>query len=159
MKNIVFSRIDDRLIHGQVMTGWVQYTQASEVVIVDDKVAKDSFMQMVMKSSMPAKIALKILSLADAVEYLKSESDNTSEKIFILAKTPQVYLDLVNAGVEIKTLGIGGMGARAERESFYRNISASKEEVEVLKELASKDIDVFVQVITDDKPIPLKSII
>lgn len=51
MKNIVFTRIDDRLIHGQVMTAWIQYTQATEVVIVDNQVAKDSFSIMIMKMS------------------------------------------------------------------------------------------------------------
>ncbi len=56
MKNIVWTRIDDRLIHGQVMTQWIQNASATEVVIVDDAVAKDSFLQMIMKSSMPAKI-------------------------------------------------------------------------------------------------------
>lgn len=43
MKHIVWTRIDDRLIHGQVMTQWIQYTEANEVLIIDDGVAKDSF--------------------------------------------------------------------------------------------------------------------
>ena len=49
MKDIVWTRIDDRLIHGQVMTQWIQHCGANEVVIVDDGVAKDTFIQMVMK--------------------------------------------------------------------------------------------------------------
>ena len=57
MKHIVWTRIDDRLIHGQVMTQWIQYTEANEVLIIDDGVAKDSFLQMVMKSSVPGKSA------------------------------------------------------------------------------------------------------
>ena len=62
MKHIVWTRIDDRLIHGQVMTQWIQYTEANEVLIIDDGVAKDSFLQMVMKSSVPGKISLKVLN-------------------------------------------------------------------------------------------------
>lgn len=45
MKNIVYARVDDRLVHGQVMTAWVLHTKASKVIIVDDKAAKDSFMK------------------------------------------------------------------------------------------------------------------
>ena len=45
MKNIVWTRIDDRLVHGQVMTMWIQFTEAQEILIVDDTVAKDSFLQ------------------------------------------------------------------------------------------------------------------
>lgn len=47
MSKIVLSRIDDRLIHGQVMTAWVQHVGGNEIVIVDDKVAKDPFLSAV----------------------------------------------------------------------------------------------------------------
>ena len=43
MRNIVFTRIDDRLIHGQVMTAWVHETKANEIVIIDNEVAQDDF--------------------------------------------------------------------------------------------------------------------
>ena len=96
MKNIVWTRIDDRLIHGQVMTQWIQYTEANEVLIIDDGVAKDSFLQMVMKSSVPGKISLKVLSVKDAIGYLNE--DGTHEKIIILVKTPVVLDELSDAG-------------------------------------------------------------
>ena len=81
MKHIVWTRIDDRLIHGQVMTQWIQYTEANEVLIIDDGVAKDSFLQMVMKSSVPGKISLKVLSVKDAIGYLNE--DGKHEKIIM----------------------------------------------------------------------------
>ena len=43
MKNVVLTRIDDRLIHGQVVTGWVKKTECSRILVVDDQVAKDPF--------------------------------------------------------------------------------------------------------------------
>ena len=90
MKHIVWTRIDDRLIHGQVMTQWIQYTEANEVLIIDDGVAKDSFLQMVMKSSVPGKISLKVLSVKDAIGYLNE--DGKHEKIIILVKTPVCWM-------------------------------------------------------------------
>lgn len=159
MKNIVYSRIDDRLIHGQVMTGWVQFTGATEVVIIDDAVAKDQFSQMVMRSSMPSKIGLKIFSVSDGAQYLQTAPANANEKIFILAKTPMAFLGLSEQGVDLKAVGIGGMGARSDRHVFYRNISASLEEVDTFKKLAGRSVDVFVQVIPDQVRVELKSII
>lgn len=159
MRNIVYSRIDDRLIHGQVMTAWVQFTQATEVVIVDDAVAKDQFSQMVMRSSMPAKIGLKIFSIADAITYFFETPTNSSEKIFILAKTPMVFLALIEGGLDIKTIGIGGMGARKDRSIFYRNISASQDERDTFEKIAARGVDVFAQVIPDQDRVPIKTII
>lgn len=111
MKNIVWTRIDDRLIHGQVMTQWIQYTEANEVLIIDDGVAKDSFLQMVMKSSVPGKISLKVLSVKDAIGYLNEDGKN--EKIIILVKTPVVLDELSDAGVRLEAVNVGGIGAKA----------------------------------------------
>ncbi|WP_251860056.1 PTS sugar transporter subunit IIB [Clostridium sp. Marseille-Q2269] len=158
MKNIVFTRIDDRLIHGQVMTAWVQITGSNEVVIVDDNVAKNSFMQMVMKSAMPNKIGLKVLSIDEAIKYLSSE-ESGNEKIFILVKVPQVILSLVSAGIPIKKLDVGGIGAKENRRTLYRNISASEEEKEALIELSNKGVEVFFQVTPDNTRVTLNSVI
>lgn len=158
MKNIVFTRIDDRLIHGQVMTAWVQITGSNEVVIVDDNVAKNSFMQMVMKSAMPNKIGLKVLSIDEAIKYLSSE-ESGNEKIFILVKVPQVILSLVSAGIPIKKLDVGGIGAKENRRTLYRNISASEEEKEALIELSNKGVEVFFQVTPDNTRVILNSVI
>ena len=73
MKNIVYARVDDRLVHGQVMTAWVLHTKASKVIIVDDKAAKDSFMKMIMKSAMPSSLELEVLSVSSAISYLKKK--------------------------------------------------------------------------------------
>ena len=107
MKNIVWTRIDDRLIHGQVMTQWIQYTEANEVLIIDDGVAKDSFLQMVMKSSVPGKISLKVLSVKDAIGYLNEDGKN--EKIIILVKTPVV--------LDVWKLSMSGVLVRKQEES------------------------------------------
>ncbi len=157
MKNIVFTRIDDRLIHGQVMTGWIQYTAADEVLVVDDKVAKDVFMKNIMMASMPAKIKLTILNISDAVKYLSKESEK--EKIFLLVKTPLVLTELIEKGINLKQVGVGGIGAKANRTKLYRNIAASEDERAALKKMLDMGVDVFIQVIPDNEPVKLSSVL
>ena len=142
MKNIVYARVDDRLVHGQVMTAWVLHTKASKVIIVDDKAAKDSFMKMIMKSAMPSSLELEVLSVSSAISYL--------------AKTPMVFLDLHDAGVSIQEVGIGGIGARADRRKLYRNIAVNEEEMKSIKAMQSKGMDVYIRVVPDDKRIEIK---
>lgn len=148
MKNIVWTRIDDRLIHGQVMTQWIQYTEANQVLIIDDGVAKDSFLQMVMKSSIPNKISLHILGVKDAIGYLNE--DGKEEKILILIKTPLVLDELTNSGVKIEAVNVGGIGAKAGRKQLFKNISVSEEEKESFRNLLNKGIKVFLRVITTE---------
>ena len=78
MKNIVYARVDDRLVHGQVMTAWVLHTKASKVIIVDDKAAKDSFMKMIMKSAMPSSLELEVLSVSSAISKKQAVRMNVS---------------------------------------------------------------------------------
>ena len=129
MKHIVWTRIDDRLIHGQVMTQWIQYTEANEVLIIDDGVAKDSFLQMV-------------------IGYLNE--DGKHEKIIILVKTPVVLDELSDAGVRLKSINVGGIGAKAGRKPMFKNISVSEEEKEAFRNLLNKGINVFLRVIVTE---------
>ena len=66
-------RIDDRLIHGQVITAWIAYADAKSIVVADDKAAKDEFTQSLLKMATPDSIQLKILSVEDAITYLKGD--------------------------------------------------------------------------------------
>lgn len=158
MKEIKLVRIDDRLIHGQVMTAWIQFTQALEVVIVDDIVAKDDFTKMIMQSAIPKKIKLNVFSVEKAVSYFLEEEMKQNHGYFILVKNPETIEKLIKAGVPINQVCIGGMGAKPNRKSFYRNISASEEEVACLHRINDRGVHVFAQVLTDHNPVDLKKI-
>ena len=119
-----------------------------KVVIVDDGVAKDTFIQMIMKSSVPAKISLKILNTQDAIEYLNGEDNGKKE--FILVKTPQALVALTDAGIKLDFVNVGGIGAKAGRKTLYKNISTSEAENKDLRNLIDKNIKVFFRVVVSD---------
>lgn len=54
--SIVLTRIDDRLIHGQVMTSWLNYTSATKIRVVDDRSAQDPFLKTVLKNAVPKNV-------------------------------------------------------------------------------------------------------
>jgi PTS system mannose-specific IIB component len=157
MLNIVLTRIDDRLIHGQVITAWSKITKANRIIVVDDEVAEDSFMVKVLKMAAPSSIKVEIFTIADAAVALGGE--DTGEKVIILVKTPKTVLGLVKAGVSIKELNLGGMGATQGRKQLYRNISISSEEKEIFKELLSLGVNVFVQIVPDATKMPMATLI
>lgn len=148
MKNIVLTRIDDRLIHGQVMTAWVQQSRGNEIEIVDDEVANDEFLKMVTTSTAPESINVRVDTVQDAIKYLTIGDDG--KRIIILAKTPQVIDQLIKGGVQIDHLNVGGMGNKKGRTQLYRNISASFEEREVFKDIVGEGTKVEVRVLPGD---------
>ena len=94
MKKIVLARIDDRLIHGQVVTSWVKQTDASRIVIVDSPLTQNTFMQRLLKAAAPQGISVDIMTAADAIKFLKGEP-LARENIIILTKVPEVMEELI----------------------------------------------------------------
>lgn len=157
MLKIVLTRIDDRLIHGQVITAWSKITAATRIVVVDDGVAKDPFMAKVLKIAAPSTVKVEVYSIKEAAEVLKGE--DTGEKVIVLVKYPVTVLELVKLEVGIKELNVGGMGASKGRKSFYKNISVSQEEKDIFKELIDKGLDISIQIVPDAKKIDVAKLI
>lgn len=147
MREIVLARIDDRLIHGQVMTAWLQFTGGNHIMIIDNETAGDEFTKSIMAMAVPNGIKLSVLTVEEAVGKLSGNLGN--DKVILLAKEPQVYLTLFESGINIEEIIIGGMGVRKNRETLYKNIAASKEEKEIFRKILANGINMKIHVIPD----------
>lgn len=151
-------RIDDRLIHGQVVALWVKHLQARRIVIVDDQVAKDSFLQLVLRGAAPPGISVEVYALEQAPQALdRPEAERA--KTIVLMKGPKTALGLRNAGVVYETLNVGGMGAGPGRKPFYRNISATPEELEMFRQLEAQGVTAQIQIEPNARPIQVASLL
>ena len=152
----VFFRIDDRLIHGQVMTGWSKVYKTSRIFVVDDKTAADSFLCQVMRMSVPKEYDVSILSTQEAISAILN--DPPENRTMVLTKTPGTMRALLKGGVAMKELNLGGMGYLPGRKTVLRNIQVSPEELEELKEIAAGGVRVFCQIVPDGKCLELEKV-
>lgn len=150
MKNLVLTRIDDRLIHGQVMTSWIRQKNAVQVVVADDEVAHDDFMINVLEMAVPDEIAIGIFDREDTVEFMKQGLEAPT---ILLVKGPEILNYLVDHGIDLEEIDVGGMGAKEGRSVLYKNISTNPEENRYFLELLKKGVKVFVQVMPQDKQV------
>ena len=153
MQNLVLTRIDDRLIHGQVMTAWIKNKKADQVVIVDDGTANDEYMIEVFEMAIPEEIAIGIFTKEEGVQFFEQGLDAPT---ILLVKGPEALNYLVDHGIPIEEVDVGGMGARNDRNVLYKNISTSAEENKAFLQLLNKNVNVFIQVMPQDKPIDIK---
>lgn len=153
MQNLVLTRIDDRLIHGQVMTAWIKNKKADQVVIVDDGTANDEYMIEVLEMAIPEEIAIGIFTKEEGVQFFEQGLDAPT---ILLVKGPEALNYLVDQGIPIDEVDVGGMGARNDRNVLYKNISTSAEENKAFLQLLNKNVNVFIQVMPQDKPIDIK---
>lgn len=152
MENLVLARIDDRLIHGQVMTAWMKSRPATRIMVVDDKVARDSFMISVIEMAAPSGVKVDVLSCAKAAEAL---CGGLGEPTIVLAKTPETYRQLIDHGVDIREINLGGMGMSPGRRTLYKNIAASDAERALLKRMLADGVDVRIQIIPAESVIEI----
>ena len=148
MENLLLARIDDRLIHGQVMTAWMKVMPAKKIIIVDNKAAKDDFMINVLELAAPSGVKVEVLNEEKAIESLKK---GLSVPTIMLAKSPYAYKALVDRGININNINIGGMGMTNGRKILFRNISATDEEMEIFRKFIKKGIDVKIQIVSTEK--------
>lgn len=156
-KNLRFTRIDDRLIHGQVMTAWLHaYDDVRHVLIVDDDVSKDPFMAQMFSLLVPSGTTIEILAVEDAVAKFSAGLDKPT---LMLVKYPLTIKRLVDAGVAIDFLNIGGMGMTKDRTKFFQNIAASEEERSILAELSDKGMKIEIQIVPAQKKVDVASLL
>ena len=109
MRNIVLTRVDERLIHGQVMTSWLKLCNANVIVIIDAASATNAFLKRILFAAAPKDVELQVMTEADAATYLKEDSP-AGEKVLILSKVPQPLLQMIKSGVAIPEIVLGNMG-------------------------------------------------
>ena len=93
-------RVDDRLIHGQVVTQWVKVFKAQKIVVIDNNVAKDKMQKNVLKFAAPPEIKVSIFSVDKAVEiWEKNQFGNLN--VFVLFKDVKQIKELADKGVKL----------------------------------------------------------
>ncbi len=151
MDNLIFTRIDDRLIHGQVVAAWLRaYSNVTHILVGDDQVATDSFMQQMFQMLVPSGVTIEIRSVRSAAELLKA---GLKKPTMLIVKAPLTIKRLMDEGAEFKRVNIGGMGMTAGRKKLFQNVSATEEERGMFREMISRGITVEVQIIPAAKTV------
>lgn len=153
-------RIDDRLIHGQIVTAWLSDSKADVILVADDLASKDPTQQMLLKLAVPAKIKLSVMTIEMAAEFLKK--DLSDAKVLLIVRTPKAALNLFEQGFYIESVNVGNISnshSVVGRKRLLPYIYVEPEDVECLKAIADKDIKLDVRAVPNDKSIDGLSLI
>lgn len=143
-------RIDDRLIHGQVIAVWCKHQRFTRIVIVDDGVAADAFMQEVLRLAAPPGLQVDVLSVEEGISALTGNPPNRGTTM-VLVKLPQTAKRLYDGGLKYSALNIGGIGSGPGRKNIFKNIAVSKEEIVILKHLLDQGVEITLLTVPGEK--------
>jgi PTS system mannose-specific IIB component len=150
-------RVDDRLIHGQVVAIWLKALGARRILIVDDRTARDEFLREVITLSAPPGVPVEVHDLERGTQRVR-EASADAEPAFVLVRSPITALRLREAGIEFPLLNVGGIGAGPGRKPLYRNISASPDELEAMRQLERLGTQVELRIVENDRPVMFASV-
>lgn len=147
----LITRIDDRLIHGQVVVGWGRILDIQLYIVVNDKVAKDKMQQNLMSIAIPTEAKTLIFSIEEAIKKLKKVVRH--KRVVLLFSTPVDVLRVVEGGVRIRAVNVGGIRQTGDRRKLLPTVALSDEEVEAFKRLFSKNIEIEYRLLPGDKKV------
>lgn len=148
---IVGARIDGRLIHGQVANLWSAKLQVGRIMVIDDSVAQNDIEKQGLKLACPPGVKLSILPVAKAAENILAGKYD-SQRLFIVARYPDRFLQLVEAGVQLEELNVGNMSQSPETRSVTRSINVVDKDIEAFDALNAKGVKIIAQMVPNDAP-------
>lgn len=148
---IKLTRIDDRLVHGQVAFTWTPSLGIDCILVANDKVVKDEFQKMTLNLAKPSGIKLLIKSVADAVVFLNDERSKPL-KILVLVNNVKDAAALAEAVPEITSINLGGLRSKDGSKLISKAFAVNEDDIEIIRNLLEKGIELEVrQVPTDNK--------
>jgi PTS system mannose-specific IIB component len=150
-------RVDDRLLHGQVIVGWGQSIGICPMLLVSDRVTKDTPLAQTLRQIVPEEQQGDVITLEEAAERWK-RGDFKKTRAMLVLETPVDALRLIKLGFPMKSLTLGGLHYREDREEFLPYIFLSEWDFVTLEEIMKEGVRVFCQDLPATKPVPFKGL-
>ena len=154
---VVFVRIDDRLIHGQVVEGWVNFLKATGIFVADDGVASNALQRSIMEVAVPRGLKVSIGRVEEICEQARM-SESAAERFILLFSNPSSVLQALKLGLSCRELNIGGMHSSPGKRKLIDILAVGDEDLRALREIAATGVKVTVQAVPTQKPLPLEKL-
>lgn len=135
---IIFARVDDRLIHGQIVQAWLPELNVDEVLIPCSKEKANCLNRGLLRLSLPYEYDLTILDAKDAAKH----AAQSARRIFLLMGSLEEAAELIQNGLQFKSINIGGMHFKDGAQKLADNVFLDKDDKRFLKLIRDLGIDI-----------------
>jgi len=162
---IALYRIDDRLIHGQVVVGWGTPLNLGFIVLVDDTLAASEWEQDLYRMGVPPNVDVVFASVDSVAAEHRRLAGDTRPGIVLTGDVATMLrvVDAVHAGgspaAPVRAVNVGGIHHRTDRTQKLRYVFLNADEAQGLRDLAARGIEVTAQDLPSAKPVALADIL
>ena len=145
MAEITLARVDDRLVHGQVMQVWTKGHGTNAAYVIDDANAADEFMKEIYESTQSTGgLAIKVFS-SDSIVDEWNKNQFGDDNVALIFKSIAYAKKAVDGGVPIKELNVGGIAIKPGTTKVIESVGLSKDDAELCKALDAAGVKDYFQ--------------
>lgn len=156
--HIGLARIDDRLIHGQVATRWTKETNVTRIIVVSDEVAADNVRKTLLTQVAPPGVTAHVVDVAKMIRVYNNPK-YAGERVMLLFTNPTDVLRVVEEGVKITSVNIGGMAYRQGKTQVNNAVSVDEKDISAFKKLNERNIELEVRKVSNDPKLKMMDLI
>ncbi|MCK6741007.1 PTS mannose transporter subunit IIAB [Enterobacter cloacae] len=155
---IGLARIDDRLIHGQVATRWTKETNVQRIIVVSDEVAADMVRKTLLTQVAPPGVTAHVVDVAKMIRVYNNPK-YAGERVMLLFTNPTDVERIVEGGVKITSVNIGGMAFRQGKTQVNNAISVDAKDIEAFNKLNARGIELEARKVSTDPKLKMMDLI
>ena len=155
---LVLTRIDNRLIHGQVLEAWVPFVQADCIVVANDDIAGKQLQKMMMKASVPSRMLVEIGTVAETILLLNSTRLNRRRVLLLFGSTADA-VRAYQGGLTYNRLNLGNLQAYKGKARFSCTLFLDPTDLDNLELLDQAGVKVTARCIPADGERPWRKLI
>lgn len=154
----VLARVDTRLLHGQVATGWTHTTHPNRIIVVSDTVRQDKLRTNMIKQAAPNGVKVSVAPIKNMV---KANNDPRfgDTRALVLFETVEDALATIKAGVDIKEINLGSSAYKEGKVNVTKALSFDQTDVDAIKELQNMGVKFDVRGVPSDQPANIDDLI
>ena len=143
------ARLDDRLVHGQIINNWCTSEDITEILVINKEAANNEMRKTIIEMSVPEGINILFCDVSNALEIYEEECK--FESIMIIFGNPFEILEFIEKGGKLNSLNIGGMSFKKDTKKLSTAVYVSDVELEILNKIAAKNVNLEIRLLPTDR--------
>jgi len=156
--DITLVRVDNRLIHGQILEAWVPFTKSSAIIVVDDHVASDFFRETVIKMAVPRDVEVVITSVEDFANHFKYQHGKGRKTIVLFSGIADAFRAF-QGGFAFEHLNLGNIYCEECLKQCSPSVMLGAEDVKIIRSFLDEGVEIDVRCVPREKPINIRELI
>ena len=146
---MIWFRIDNRLIHGQIIETWLPYTRATRLIVCNESLVLDELRQQIMLLAVPSRIRVDFVSPRELGDLLR-RIDERAEKILVIFADCTDARNAYDSGARFTTLNIGNMHYSPGKRQVCEHVALSEDDATCLHAFANLNVTLDFRCVPND---------